>query len=395
MDAGTATPWALVDALDKDGDGAVGPFTTLATVPLVARQVRLAARRGFAGALVLVAPQQRQAALDALALAPPPAGFPVEVVHTEADAAGRPFRRLAAQAIYASADVGPHATAEPTPLCIIQAPQDVRVAVVRLQRADRKTVEEDGAVAYALMRPLARALGAAVAATSITPNQITVLAMVMGLAAAVVASFGGYLHGVVAGVLLWAGAVLDCADGELARLRLSTSRLGEWLDSVADEVSTYGLLFGISLGLAVDHAGIGIPFTVDPRWRVEWGEHAPAVWLTLGACGAVLGLGMQARLLYDLHRWRLPIDTSKYPWFFGPPAAGGVVRRGPIIQAMHLTGYLFRRDAVVTLVLLLLVLGLRPWVVVMLCGGAVTVVVMWLLSLWHLRGSEPVAARSS
>src|SRR6185436_6054263 len=70
-------------------------------------------------------------------------------------------------------------------------------------------------------RPLARQLVRRLAATPITPNQVTLLSGASGVLAAafVAASQTRPSFRAIAAVLLLASASLDCADGQLARLR--------------------------------------------------------------------------------------------------------------------------------------------------------------------------------
>jgi hypothetical protein len=81
---------------------------------------------------------------------------------------------------------------------------------------------------------MAYAFVALVYRTPITPNQVTVLSIVVGAAAA-----GCWLLGTPAamlwgGILLWASAILDGADGILARAKQQFSDLGRALDGSAD-----------------------------------------------------------------------------------------------------------------------------------------------------------------
>jgi len=87
-----------------------------------------------------------------------------------------------------------------------------------------------------LHRPLAYGFVALIYRSPITPNQITLLAMVVGIAAA-----GCFIEGSGAamlwgGALLWTSAILDGADGILARAQLKFSELGRALDGTADVV---------------------------------------------------------------------------------------------------------------------------------------------------------------
>ncbi|MGN6109356.1 MAG: hypothetical protein ACTHU0_29885, partial [Kofleriaceae bacterium] len=54
---------------------------------------------------------------------------------------------------------------------------------------------------------------------AVTPNQVTIAAILVGLAASFVVSRGSHLAVAIAGVMLDLNSILDSVDGELARLR--------------------------------------------------------------------------------------------------------------------------------------------------------------------------------
>ena len=85
--------------------------------------------------------------------------------------------------------------------------------------------------------------------TSITPNQITFLSLIFGLASA-----GFYVSGIpdalVWGALFLYGKVfLDNVDGNLARVRGTTSRFGRFLDSLADFLVTVLVYIAVTMYL--------------------------------------------------------------------------------------------------------------------------------------------------
>ena len=99
-----------------------------------------------------------------------------------------------------------------------------------------KSREVEDPVNLWLHRPLAYAFVAAVYRTPITPNQVTFFAMALGLVAA-----GCWIHGspssmLLGGILLWVSAIMDGADGILARAKKMSSAFGRALDGVADMV---------------------------------------------------------------------------------------------------------------------------------------------------------------
>ncbi|RMF96398.1 MAG: CDP-alcohol phosphatidyltransferase family protein [Gammaproteobacteria bacterium] len=85
------------------------------------------------------------------------------------------------------------------------------------------------------------------AATPVTPNQLTVLRLVTGLAAAWCFAFGSGAWG---GSWFVLSAFLDRADGELARLTGRYSRFGHQLDLIADVLVNVLAFIGIGYGLA-------------------------------------------------------------------------------------------------------------------------------------------------
>lgn len=99
-------------------------------------------------------------------------------------------------------------------------------------------------------RPLAFVFVKMIYRTPITPNQVTVLSGFFGVVAAWMFSIGN------AQTLLWGASlyatanILDCADGQLARLQRSGTLLGRIVDGVADYISSIAIFVGIGVGLA-------------------------------------------------------------------------------------------------------------------------------------------------
>ena len=92
-----------------------------------------------------------------------------------------------------------------------------------------------------LIRPLVN--------TPVTPNHLTTLRLLTGIAAAVAFAMGDYFWTVWGGVLYAFSALLDRADGELARLSGKMSVGGHWFDLYADSLVNVALFIGIGIGL--------------------------------------------------------------------------------------------------------------------------------------------------
>ena len=80
-----------------------------------------------------------------------------------------------------------------------------------------------------------------------SPNAVTLAYISCGIAAGVVAAFGGLATAVVAAVLIQGYLLFDCSDGELARWSGRTSATGVYLDLIGHYLGEAALL--ISLGL--------------------------------------------------------------------------------------------------------------------------------------------------
>jgi phosphatidylglycerophosphate synthase len=131
-----------------------------------------------------------------------------------------------------------------------------------------------------------------------SPNAITILATVVGLLAAAGFAMGSYAAGVGAAVLFQCAAVIDCSDGEVARLTFTESPFGAWLDIALDNVVHMAIFGGIAVGAAKASG------TVD-----TW------IPLALGA-GAILGNALsfslvnRAQKIRTASEWKTPLHAA-------------------------------------------------------------------------------------
>jgi len=91
--------------------------------------------------------------------------------------------------------------------------------------------------------------------TRITPNQISVGSLMLGLLSALCfLSFHKALH-VAGAFMLLLSSIVDGCDGEMARLRYQESKAGSWLDFLGDNLVHIGVFICIGLGLYLRGAG--------------------------------------------------------------------------------------------------------------------------------------------
>jgi hypothetical protein len=86
------------------------------------------------------------------------------------------------------------------------------------------------------------------ARAGLTPNQVTVIALTIGLLAAAAFATGERAGYVAGAVLLYLSFVADCVDGQLARYTRRFSKFGAWLDSVFDRAKEYAAFAGLGIG---------------------------------------------------------------------------------------------------------------------------------------------------
>lgn len=81
--------------------------------------------------------------------------------------------------------------------------------------------------------------------TAITPNGLTRLSLLLGLASAVAFTEGMLVPGAV---LFYLSFMVDCMDGKIARLKGTGTPFGLWLDYVGDRVRVVCCAFGWGFG---------------------------------------------------------------------------------------------------------------------------------------------------
>lgn len=128
-------------------------------------------------------------------------------------------------------------------------------------RASLKPPELEERLDLLVYRPLAFLIAWPLRRSSISPNQVSVASALCGVAAGFLfwrATPGAAL---AAGVVYFAGNVLDCVDGQLARLQGSSSPIGYLVDGAADYVGTIAVFVGMAHGL-----GVRRPMAVSWWW---------------------------------------------------------------------------------------------------------------------------------
>jgi len=221
-------------------------------------------------------------------------------------------------------------------------------------RSEAKT-DLDGFVDRYFNRKVSASLTPIFLRTGLSPNAITVLSMVIGLLAAASFGVGSYAAGLMGALLFQLSAIVDCCDGEVARLTHRQSRFGEQLDLTADNVVHMAIFAGVAWGTYLT--------------QVSGTSWLP---LLLGAA-AVIGNGCsfwvvtRARTLRDRRAWANPAQAARADFILKNMAS---------------------RDFSLVLLFFALVGGLE-W---FLWLAAIGVNVFWIVMAWVTRPSILVRA---
>ena len=109
------------------------------------------------------------------------------------------------------------------------------------------TSTADGLVDRFFNRPVGRQLSKLLVHTPISPNQVSVVSILIGVASAWFFARGNFVAGALVFQLC---AIIDCVDGDLARALFKQSRLGKWLDLGGDQVVHFSVFAAIGIGVA-------------------------------------------------------------------------------------------------------------------------------------------------
>lgn len=113
-----------------------------------------------------------------------------------------------------------------------------------------KLIEVEELLDLIFYRPLAFLFVKAVYKTNLTPNQITSIALIVGMIGGVFYFINTHYAISVGAILLITYDVLDCSDGMIARLKKNGTFFGRILDGIADYFVTVTVYIGIGFGFA-------------------------------------------------------------------------------------------------------------------------------------------------
>lgn len=99
-------------------------------------------------------------------------------------------------------------------------------------------------------RPLAFLLVKSIYKTKITPDHLTLGAIVLGLTGGFFYAFGLPHTSIVGAIFYILFIIFDCSDGQLARLKKNGTKIGRLLDGIADYIVVAAIYVGLAIGYA-------------------------------------------------------------------------------------------------------------------------------------------------
>ena len=119
-------------------------------------------------------------------------------------------------------------------------------------KSQLKLIEVEEILDLLFYRPLAYLFVKTILNTNLTPNHLTISAMIIGAIGGLLYILDSSTSLIFAGILLVVYDVLDCADGQLARIKKNGTTIGRILDGFADYIVSIFVYIGIGLGFALN-----------------------------------------------------------------------------------------------------------------------------------------------
>ena len=123
------------------------------------------------------------------------------------------------------------------------------MSLIEEYRSSLKSIDVEEILDLTIYRPLSFLLVKLIYPTNLTPNQLSVIAMFLGILAGIFYGLGTPQFIVFAAASFFMCNVLDCADGQLARLKKNGTRVGRIIDGLIDYVTSLATFIGIGIAL--------------------------------------------------------------------------------------------------------------------------------------------------
>ncbi|HAY33097.1 MAG TPA: CDP-alcohol phosphatidyltransferase family protein [Ignavibacteria bacterium] len=114
-----------------------------------------------------------------------------------------------------------------------------------------KTVDSEEIIDLYVFRPLSFVFVKLIYNTNVTPNQISIVALIFGIMTGIFYGFADYGFLLLGSLSFFICNTLDCMDGQLARLKKNGTKIGRIIDGFIDYITSISVFLG--LGIAMTH----------------------------------------------------------------------------------------------------------------------------------------------
>ncbi len=113
-----------------------------------------------------------------------------------------------------------------------------------------KTIDSEEILDLIIFRPVSFLFVKLIYNTSITPNQISIVALIFGILSGVLYGFGTYKFFLFASASFIVCNTLDCMDGQLARLKKNGTKIGRIIDGFIDYITSISVFIGLGIAMS-------------------------------------------------------------------------------------------------------------------------------------------------
>ncbi len=236
----------------------------------------------------------------------------------------------------------------------IDTPKSLQEAEEKILQSCRKS--SDGFISRHVNRRISLFCTRYLMNTFVSANVMTLITSIIGFASGYFAWLATPVDFAIAGFLFNAASILDGVDGELARIRLSDSKLGQWLDTLSDNGALLAFMLGTMLGLK-HRPDLGVSPVLIPS--------------------AILGL----LLLLVVMAYFLVRYTNSGSLVAIKEKLEAVGKINPVVNFFISLNFLIRRDFFATVVMFVAFLDKPHWVI---WGLSVSTHVAWIFLVGFL-----------